>query len=96
MSTELAVDVTSLGTIASKLTVTTQTLGDLAPGAPQAVSASAGAAATAAIVQHLITQSAYLCADLEVASDGVTTTRDEYGATDDTTWTTLRALGTLS
>lgn len=96
MTAQLAVDVTLLESIASKLAVATQTFGDLAPSMPRAAGTSAGSAATAAILSHLATHAGYLCADLEIASDGVTATREAYGASDDSTWTTLQALGRFS
>lgn len=96
MTQQIDVDVTVLETVASKLALTTQALGDLAPGIPGGAGASAGSAATAAILRHLVANAAYLCGDLELAADGVTATRDAYGATDDSTWTTLQALGRFS
>lgn len=92
MSTQVGVDLDALSAIVTKMEGAAMTMGESAPGAPQNVSPSAGAAATAGIIGHLMAGAVNICEVLEIGASGVSTSRSTYSTADEDNRDSLNAM----
>lgn len=95
MSTQVGVDLDVLSAITTKLENAAIAMGASATGAPQQVSASAGAAATAAILTHLTAGAVNICEVLDVGAAGVSASRATYSTVDEESRAALTETGPL-
>ncbi|SDB84435.1 hypothetical protein SAMN05216410_0391 [Sanguibacter gelidistatuariae] len=93
MSAQVGVDLNSLSSITTKLEGAAEAMGASATGAPNQVSPSAGAAATAAILKHLTAGAVNICEVLDVGAAGVSASRATYSTVDENNRASLTGTG---